>query len=365
MVFSQSSKIDFLDLWESLPYPAFVLNLKNEIKLANPLSQQYCETSLSRIIGKKLSNYIGPNSAVFEVLEKIRKNASAVVKFDVPINWKNNGNQIFDMYVVGVETGLSSLILFHPKRLKGKMEQAINNQNSIKSVSAMGAVLSHEIKNPLASITGAAQLLENSNIKNKKKLISIIIEEAKRVESVLDRVQLLGEVNKLNFIKLNIHDVINKVKRTASEGYGSHVLFEENYDPSIPNVKGDFELLTQAFHNIIKNSCEAVGKKGGRIVIKTSFHSGLALAPLGESNKKLQLMVTVSDNGPGVSKNIVDDIFDPFSTTKIGGSGLGLPLVSKIISEHSGFVELEDMPVGACFKVYLPASYSSLSEGIK
>ena len=222
--------------------------------------------------------------------------------------------------------------------------------------------LAHEIKNPLASIIGAAQLLESSNVKNKKMLIQIVLEEAKRIEGIVDRVQLLGEVNRLDFGMINIHDVIEKVKRAASQGYGSHVLFEENYDPSNPSVNGDFELLTQAFHNLIKNSCEAVGKKGGRINIKTSFYSGLALGSLGEKNKKLKLMITVSDNGPGVSKNIISDIFDPFSTTKMGGSGLGLPLVAKIISEHGGFVELDDMFEGACFKIYLPSGDNPLSE---
>ena len=347
--------MDFRDLWESVPYPAFVLNAKNKIKLANHLSQQYCDTSLGRLVGQELSDYIGLNSAVFEVLAKISGNSSAIVKFDVPINWRNKGNQIFDMYAVNVEGGLSNLIFFHPKRLKGKMEQAILNQNSIKSVSAMGSVLSHEIKNPLASIIGAAQLLENSNVKNKKTLTRIILDEAKRIESIVDRVQLLGEVNSLNFCALNIHDVIEKVKRAASQGYGSHVLFEENYDPSIPDVSGDFELLTQAFHNLIKNSCEAVNEKGGRINIKTSFYSGMALGSFGEKNKKLQLLISIADNGPGVSRNIIADIFDPFSTTKVGGSGLGLPLVAKIVSEHGGFVELDDMYEGACFKVYLPA----------
>ena len=352
--------MDFSVLWESVPYPAFVLNSKNEIKLANPLSQQYCETSLSRLVGQELGSYIGRNSAVFEVLEKISGNSSAIVKFDVPINWKNKGNQIFDIYAVEVEPSSSNLVFFHPKKFKGKIEQAIINQSSIKSVSAMGSVLSHEIKNPLASIIGAAQLLENSNIKNKKTLTQIILQESKRIESIVDRVQLLGEVNRLDFGILNIHDVIEKVKRSASQGYGSHVLFEENYDPSIPDVNGDFELLTQAFHNLIKNSCEAVSKKGGRINIKTSFYSGLALGSFGEKNKKLQLMITVADNGPGVSKNIIADIFDPFSTTKIGGSGLGLPLVAKIISEHGGFVELDDLYDGACFKIYLPA-YNTFS----
>ena len=354
--------MDFKDLWESVPYPAFVLNENYDIKLANPLSQQYCETSLDRLRGQNLRKYIGQNSSVFEVLEKITGNSSAIVKFDVPINWKNKGSQIFDMYAVNVETGLSNLIFFHPKRLKGKMDKAIQNQNSIKSVSAMGSVLSHEIKNPLASIIGATQLLENSTVKNKKNLTQIILEEAKRIESIVDRVQLLAEVNRYDFCKLNIHDVIEKVKRSASQGYGSHVLFEENYDPSIPDVLGDFELLTQAFHNLIKNSCEAVSKKGGRINIKTSFYSGLAIGSFGERNEKLKLMITISDNGPGVSKNIIADIFDPFSTTKMVGSGLGLPLVAKIISEHGGFVELDDIYEGACFKIYLPASNDSKSK---
>ena len=356
--------MDYKDLWESVPYPAFVLDWKYDIKLANSLSQQYCETSLDRLLGQGLRKFIGQNSAVFEVLEKIAINSSAIVKFDVPINWKNKGSQVFDMYAVNVETGLSSLIFFHPKQLKGKMEQAMQNQSSMKSVSAMGSVLSHEIKNPLASIIGAAQLLESSNVKNKKNLTQIILEEAKRIENIVNRVQLLAEVNRYDFSKLNIHDVIEKVKRSASQGYGSHVFFEENYDPSIPDVVGDFELLTQAFHNLIKNSCEAVSKKGGRINIKTSFYSGLALGSFGKKNKKLKLMITLTDNGPGVSKNIIADIFDPFSTTKMGGSGLGLPLVAKIISEHGGFVELDDMYEGACFKIYLPAENSSESERI-
>ena len=98
------------------------------------------------------------------------------------------------------------------------------------------------------------------------------------------------------------------------------------------------------------------------MIIKTSFYSGLALGSFGKKNKKLQLMIAISDNGPGISKNILADIFDPFSTTKIGGSGLGLPLVAKIISEHGGFVELDEISEGACFKIYLPAHDISVSE---
>ena len=218
----------------------------------------------------------------------------------------------------------------------------------------MGSILSHEIKNPLASISGAAQLLQNSDIENKATLISIIMEEAKRIENLIDRVELLGEISINAFKQLNIHDVLDKVKRNASQGYGSHVLFIEDYDPSIPFIHGDFELLIQAFPNLFINASESVKKKGGKVFVKTSFHTGITFSSIGERNKKLQLKVSVADNGPGVSRNILSDIFDPFSTTKLGGSGLGLSIVSKIILEHGGIVELDDIKEGACFNVYLP-----------
>jgi two-component system nitrogen regulation sensor histidine kinase GlnL len=128
------------------------------------------------------------------------------------------------------------------------------------------------------------------------------------------------------------------------------------YDPSIPGINGDFDLLMQAFHNLLKNSSESVSKKSGKISIKTSYQSGITMSSSREKNKKLQLKVTISDNGPGISRNISSDIFDPFSTTKIGGSGLGLSIVSKIISEHGGIIELDDATEGACFNVYLPVA---------
>ena len=120
-------------------------------------------------------------------------------------------------------------------------------------------------------------------------------------------------IEKIDEAKDFISKLINNQKIETMIILGSGMGgFEENYDPSIPAVNGDFELLTQAFHNLIKNSCEAVNEKGGRINIKTSFYSGMALGSFGEKNKKLQLLISIADNGPGVSRNIIADIFDPF-----------------------------------------------------
>ncbi len=346
--------MDFKNLWDSIPYPGFVLSKKLRILSANSFSEHYCGTSLPFIVGKKLNFFIAEDSSIFDILLKVKDNTSAIVKFDVGVRRKKREVESFDMYVVSIETGSRILLLLHPKSFLDKMDRALVSQNSTKSVSAMGSILSHEIKNPLASISGAAQLLQDPEINDKETLISIIIEETKRIESLIDRVELLGEVTVNTLAQINIHDVLDKVKRSASQGYGSHVYFIEDYDPSIPLISGDFELLIQAFHNLFKNSCESVKKKGGKIFVKTSFHSGIAFSSMGERNKKLQLKVSITDNGPGVSRSILSDIFDPFSTTKLGGSGLGLSIVSKIILEHGGIVELDELKEGACFNVYLP-----------
>ena len=346
--------MDFKNLWESIPYPGFVLSKRLKILSANSFSEHFCGTSLPLIVGKKLNFFIAEDSSIFDILSKVKDNSAAIVKFDLGVRWKKRGVENFDMYAISIDGGASILLLLHPKSFLDKMDRALISQNATKSVSAMGSILSHEIKNPLASIFGAAQLLQESSIDNKETLISIIIDETKRIESLIDRVELLGEVSINALSQINIHDVLDKVKRNASEGYGSHIQFVEDYDPSIPLILGDFELLIQAFHNLFKNACESVKKKGGKIFVKTSFHSGIAFSTMGEGNKKLQLKVSIADNGPGVSKNILSDIFDPFSTTKLGGSGLGLSIVSKIILEHGGIIELDDVKEGACFNVYLP-----------
>ena len=348
--------MDYKNFWEAIPYPGFVLSNSYKILAANSFSEQYCETSLPLIIGKNLNCFIDEDCSIFDILSKINNNSTTIVKFDLGIRWNKRGSENFDMHAVAIEAGTRILVLLHPKSFLDKMYRALNSQNSTKSVSAMGSILSHEIKNPLASISGAAQLLQNSSGKNKMTLTSIIIEESKRIEKLLDRVELLGEINIQAFRPTNIHDVLDKVKRNASQGYASHVYFVEDYDPSIPVILGDFELLMQAFHNLLKNSSEAVKKKGGKVCIKTSFHSGMTFSSTPMKNNKLQLKISLSDNGPGVANSIISDIFDPFSTTKLGGSGLGLSIVSKIISEHGGIVELEDVRQGACFNVYLPVS---------
>jgi two-component system nitrogen regulation sensor histidine kinase GlnL len=154
---------------------------------------------------------------------------------------------------------------------------------------------------------------------------------------------------------VNIHEVLERVQRSAEAGFARHVKFANEYDPSLPPVVGNRDQLIQIFLNLVKNAAEAVSQMNGEITLGTGFRRGVRLAvPGGEGRVHLPLMITVSDNGPGMSDEIARHLFDPFITTKIDGQGLGLALVAKLIDDHGGVIELDTSSNGTDFRVFLP-----------
>jgi two-component system nitrogen regulation sensor histidine kinase GlnL len=154
---------------------------------------------------------------------------------------------------------------------------------------------------------------------------------------------------------VNIHRVLERVRKIAETGFARHVVIEERYDPSLPPVHGNFDQLVQAFLNLVKNAAEAVPEEGGQILLSTAFRHGVRLAiPGSNSRMKLPLEVTVSDNGSGVPEDLMPHLFDPFITTKRNGTGLGLALVAKIVGDHGGIVECDTGDRRTTFRVMLP-----------
>lgn len=217
----------------------------------------------------------------------------------------------------------------------------------------LAASLAHEIRNPLLSIKGAAQLLEQSVSDDDKALAQLIINEAKRIEQLVATLDPLTPNPTQKMEALNIHEITEYVRLAAEASFGAHVHFITEYDPSLPEVSGMKEQLIQAVMNLVKNAAEAVkGKSEPTVTILTRYMLGERIQRVG--GRKLPIQITIEDNGTGVPVAIAPRLFTPF-TSGGEGKGLGLAIVAKIIEEHEGLVACESAPDSpAIFSLYLP-----------
>jgi two-component system nitrogen regulation sensor histidine kinase GlnL len=247
--------------------------------------------------------------------------------------------------------------MLQERTIADKMDRQLTHRGAARSITALGAMLAHEIKNPLSGIRGAAQLLEQSVGDEDRMLTRLIYDEVDRIVTLVERMELFGDERPVERGAVNVHGVLDQVKRLAQSGFARHIRFVENYDPSLPPVLGNRDQLIQVFLNLVKNAAEAIGIDAleGEIVLTTAFRTGVRLQVPGSSERvSLPIELSVRDNGPGVPLDLLGELFDPFVTTKAQGSGLGLALVAKIVGDHGGVVECDPAPRRTNFRVLLP-----------
>jgi len=220
------------------------------------------------------------------------------------------------------------------------------------------AVLAHEIKNPLAAIRGAAQLVARKLPQGERALTSLITDEVDRIAQLIDRMQRLGRARAEPVGPLNLHAAIRRACDTVRAAAEAPVPLKEEFDPSLPPVLGNEGALVQVLINLITNAQDACrGSAQPSIVVQTRFVSGLVMNVIRLGGPvKLPIEVQVSDNGPGIDPALRDHIFEPFVSSKKNGQGLGLALVHKLVRDMDGRITQErDEPGGwTHFRVHLP-----------
>ncbi len=345
----------FEKIWDALPFPTFVVSAAYDIAQANAAAEQFMATSHKHMRGKPLARFFRENSIVLDTVKQAAKDNGSVTQYNVDVALADKPVKACNIYVSFLSSAIGDLLLVvQPTGVAQKMSQSLTNLSAARSVTAMAAMLAHEIRNPLAGISGAAQLLAMNADAQDTELAEMIGLETKRIGDLVDRVEHFGDLRPMAAKPVNIHDVLDRAKRAAQAGHAAHVGFKVDYDPSLPAVSGDADQLLQVFQNLIKNASEAVSDNRGTIKIRTSYNSGIKLAMQGHKTQNLPIQIQIIDNGRGVPDSLIADIFDPFVTSKSNGTGLGLPLVSKILAAHGGLVECTSQRGHTVFSVRLP-----------
>jgi two-component system nitrogen regulation sensor histidine kinase GlnL len=343
----------------ALPLPVVVIGEGDVIQHANSAAEAFFEVSLPVLRRQTLADLLPFGSPVLALTEEVRRSRASVSEYRIDIGTPRTGqDRIVDIFAVPLADEDRSLVLMLQERtIAEKMDRQLTHRGAARSITALGAMLAHEIKNPLSGIRGAAQLLEGAASDEDRLLTRLICDETDRIVKIVERMELFGDERPVERGPVNIHGVLDHVKRLAQSGFARHIRFVEAYDPSLPPLYGNRDQLVQVFLNLIKNAAEAIGNDAldGEIVLSTAFRPGMRLSLRGSAARvSLPLEICVRDNGPGVPSDILPNLFDPFVTTKASGSGLGLALVAKIIGDHGGVIECDTGVHRTTFRALMP-----------
>lgn len=342
-----------------LPMPVLVVGEGQAILYANTAAEDFFQSSAALLKRQRIVDLIAFGSPVLALIEEVQRRGASVSEYRLDLGSPRIGSErIVDVFASPLPSdGEAVVVMLQERTIAEKMDRQLTHRGAARSITALGAMLAHEIKNPLSGIRGAAQLLEGGLSDEDRMLTQLICDETDRIVKLVERVELFGDERPSERDAVNVHDVLDHVKRLAQSGFARHIRFTEVYDPSLPPVAGNRDQLVQVLLNLVKNAAEAIGEQAidGEITLTTAYRPGIRMQVPGSHDRiALPLEIGVRDNGPGVPSDLLQHLFDPFVTTKAQGSGLGLALVAKVIGDHGGIVECESAPRRTNFRILLP-----------
>ncbi|HLJ70997.1 MAG TPA: ATP-binding protein [Roseiarcus sp.] len=347
---------DAMRLLNALPQPVLAIDSAGRVREVNSAAENFFDMGRAALQRSRLADLVPFGSPVLQLVEETMSAEAPINGYKLDISSPRLGaGRLVDAFVAPLGGG--AVLMLQERSIAEKMDRQLIHRGAARSVTALGAMLAHEIKNPLSGIRGAAQLLDSAVSDEDRALTRLICDETDRIVKLVDRMESFSDEPPGARESLNIHAVLDRVRMVATAGFARHIRFELAYDPSLPPIRGSRDQLIQVFLNLVKNAAEAIDQTGadGEIVLSTAYRPGVRLKTQAAADPvSLPLEVCVRDNGPGVPPDIASHLFDPFVTTKASGTGLGLALVAKVIGDHGGVVEFESLPRRTTFRVLLP-----------
>ena len=341
-------------IWASLPFPTLLIDEEAVIVEANPAAEIFLNASARSLRGQPAFDRLSIDAPMEDALSRARANQSPLNINDVDVTTGERPPVQCTIHLAPMHDnpGIVMLIL-SPRDLADRMGRSMGAKTAARSAIGMAEMLAHEIKNPLAGISGAAQLLSMNLSPEDQELTDLIVEETRRIVKLLEQVEQFGNLRPPDRKPVNIHDALDRARRSALVGFAAHMTIVEDYDPSLPPTFADSDQLMQVFLNLIKNAAEA-NPQGGTIRLHSFYDLSLRIRRKDGISAALPLQIEIIDDGPGIKPEIAANIFEPFVSGRENGTGLGLALVSKIISDHEGWISVDSAPGRTVFRVSLP-----------
>ena len=342
-----------------LPEPCFLVDGELNFHVVNQATEQFFGRSRAVLCRSNLHELVGPTDQLADLLARSNAAPGSVRAFDVRVDRHGGGTCLASVSAAPTNQPGQQVVMLFETSNQPQSASSLVTEKAVEGWHHLISMLAHEVKNPLAGIRGAAQLLKTSVSEADEELASLIVEESDRLSSLVDQFDFLGETSSSNNGEVNIHEILTRVRSIAQNSFGQHVSFHQDFDPSLPLIVGDKDRLVQVILNLVKNACEAFdgvssSATSPQVILRSRYIQGNTISLRNERRVQAPLTVEIIDNGPGVEPQIAEHIFDPFRTNKSEGSGLGLSLVSKILADHGAGVDFQSADGRTVFRMSFP-----------
>ncbi|MFK7815970.1 MAG: nitrogen regulation protein NR(II) [Gammaproteobacteria bacterium] len=346
---------------DNLALAIFVINENLRVQYLNPAAEEIVGTGSSHALNRCLTEFIQDTDGdLFQHIQNSIERGHPITQREVCMKRVGGSDITIDCSITPMHTNNEEMICMLEISQVDRMVKISREEHLLSEMQAtqnMLRGLAHEIKNPLGGLRGAAQLLAGElNDASLKEYTDVIISEADRLRKLVDR--MFGPNITPSKKPINIHHVLEHIRHLALAETPTRIEFKVDYDPSIPDIHADRDLLVQAILNIVRNAVRSVisglskdDKSSGTVTVKTRILRQYTLADV---MHRLVVEVSVIDDGPGIKEELKSQIFFPMVSGSEDGTGLGLPISQNLVSLHDGLIEFDSAPGRTEFRVLLP-----------